>query len=82
MRLPPELRAITTHKLCAALKRDGFVLDRQRGSHRVYYNPTDHRRVVIPWHGPGATFPYGLLKAIVADLGWTREDFKRLKLLK
>lgn len=82
MRLPPELRSITTRELCAAIESDGFVLDRQRGSHRVYYNPTDKRRVVIPWHGPGATLHYGTLKAILADLGWTREDLKRLKLLK
>ena len=81
MRLPPELRSITVRELCAALERDGFVLDRQRGSHRVYYNPQDKRRVVVPYHAPGATLPYGTLKGIISDLGWTEEDFKRLKLL-
>ena len=45
MRLPPQLRSITTRALCAALERDGFVLDRQRGSHRVYYNPTNKRQI-------------------------------------
>jgi len=36
---------------------------------------------VIPYHHPGATLPYGTLKGIISDLGWTEEDFKRLKLL-
>jgi len=81
MRLPPSIRGITARELCAALERDGFILDRQRGSHRVYYNPQGKRRVVIPYHGPGATFPYGTLKAIIEDLGWGEEDLKRLKLL-
>jgi len=81
MRLPPELRSITVRELCAALERDGFVLDRQRGSHRVYYNPQDKRRVVIPYYHPGATLPYGTLKGSSPTWGWTEEDFKRLKLL-
>ena len=81
MRLPPQLRSITTRALCAALERDGFVLDRQRGSHRIYYNPVDKRRVVVPYHGDGATIPHGTLKGIITDSGWTAEDLKRLKLI-
>lgn len=81
MRLPPQLRSTTTRALCSALERDGFVLDRQRGSHRIYYNPTDNRRVVVSYHGEGATIPYGTLKGIITDLDWTIEDLKRLQLI-
>jgi len=81
MRLPPELRSITIRELCAALESDEFVPDRQLGSHRVYYNPQDKRRVAIPYHRPGTTLPYGTLKGIISNLGGTEEDFKRLKLL-
>lgn len=81
MRVPPELRAITVRELCAALERDGFVLDRQRGSHRVYRNARDGRRVVIAYRHPGDTFPLKTLQAMLEDLGWTEVDLKRLRLL-
>jgi predicted RNA binding protein YcfA (HicA-like mRNA interferase family) len=49
MRLPPALRGVPVRALVAALERDGFVLDRQSGSHRIYFNPADQRRAVVPW---------------------------------
>ena len=73
MRLPPALRGIPVRALVAALERDGFVLDRQSGSHRIYFNPADQRRAVVPWRSPGSTLPYGTLKAILDDLGWSAE---------
>jgi predicted RNA binding protein YcfA (HicA-like mRNA interferase family) len=57
MRSPPALRGVPVRALAAALERDGFVLDRQSGSHRVYFNPADHRRAVVPWKSPGSTLP-------------------------
>lgn len=82
MTVPPQLRKVTVRELCAALERDGFILDRQRGSHRVYYRPEDKRRVVVPYHRPSATLAIGTLSAIVRDIGWTEEDLRRLKLIK
>jgi predicted RNA binding protein YcfA (HicA-like mRNA interferase family) len=32
------------------LKADGWELNRQRGSHRVYTHPTKPGRVVLAWH--------------------------------
>ena len=82
MTVPPQLRKVTVRELCAALERDGFVLDRQRGNHPVYYRPGDKRRVVIPYHRPGATLRIGTLAAIVSDIGWTEDDLRRLELIK
>ena len=60
MTVPPQLRKVTVRELRAALERDGFILDRQRGSHRVYYRARDKRRVVIPYHrAPGLPSPSG-----------------------
>ncbi|HAZ27584.1 TPA: hypothetical protein DCY67_03055 [Candidatus Acetothermia bacterium] len=81
MRVPPELRKITSRELCAALERDGFAFDRQRGSTRVYYHPQDGRRAVVAYGHPGDTLPPKTLKAILEDLGWTEDDLKRLRLL-
>jgi len=82
MRLLPSLRGIPVRALVVALERDGFVLDRQSpGSHRVYFSPADQRRAVVPWKSPGSTLPYGTLKAILDDLGWSAEDLNRLRLI-
>jgi predicted RNA binding protein YcfA (HicA-like mRNA interferase family) len=81
MRLLPSLRGVSVRARVAAQEPDGFVLDRQSGSHRVYFNPADHRRAVVPWKSPGSTLPYGTLKAILDDLGWSAEDLKRLRLI-
>lgn len=52
----------------------GFVLDRQRASHAVYYRASDRRRVVIPMHGTKDIKP-GTLRGIIADLGLTVNEF-------
>ena len=59
MRLPPALRGVPVRALVAALERDGFVLDRQSGSHRIYFNPADqegvyHRILCSDGDTPGA----------------------------
>jgi len=41
----PSIRAIQVVRVAQAI---GFVLDRQKGSHAVYYRASDKRRVVIP----------------------------------
>jgi predicted RNA binding protein YcfA (HicA-like mRNA interferase family) len=52
----------------------GFVFDRQRGSHAVYFRPADGRRVVIPMHGSKDLKP-GTLHSIIADMGLTIDEF-------
>ena len=46
----PKLPVLNTDKIIKFLKRRGFVLDRTKGSHRIYFNPETKRRVVIPYH--------------------------------
>jgi predicted RNA binding protein YcfA (HicA-like mRNA interferase family) len=45
-----KLPALRPKELARVVRRLGFVLDRQKGSHAVYFHATDHRRVVIPMH--------------------------------
>ena len=52
----------------------GFIFDRQRGSHAVYYRASDKRRVVIPMHGSKDLKP-GTLRGIIHDIGLTVEEF-------
>jgi len=71
---PPSIRARDVVRVATNI---GFVFDRQRGSHAVYYRPHDKRRVVIPMHGSKDLKP-GTLKAVINELGLTVDDFIEL----
>ena len=76
------LRSLTARELISALNRDGFVLDRQTGSHQHYWR-ADGRRVTVTFDSAGQTFPFKTLKSIgELQARWTEADLKRLKLLK
>jgi predicted RNA binding protein YcfA (HicA-like mRNA interferase family) len=74
-------RGITARQFVKALQADGFVLQRVRGSHRVYRHP-DGRRVVVAYHQLSDTFPIGTLRAMIADTGWQEDDLSRLDLIR
>lgn len=75
------LRSVTARELIAALKRDGFLFTRQKGSHQQFRHP-DGRQVTVAPHGAGDTFiPKTLKSMIELQARWTREDLKRLNLM-
>lgn len=76
-----RLRSLTARKLISALRKDGFYLDRESGSHQQYLHQ-NKGRVTVSFHHPSDTFPPKTLKKIIQEAGWTEEDLKRLKLLK
>ncbi len=59
------------------LKRYGFVVERQRGSH-VILKHDDGRATVVPVHA-GETIGPGLFVKILRDVDLTREDFLKGK---
>jgi len=56
------------------LEGKGFVLDRSKGSHRVYYNSENKRRVIIPYHKKD--LPKGTLMEILKQAGISKEELK------
>lgn len=73
-----NIPALTARKVIKALKKAGFVEDRQRGSHLVLINTTTKRKTVIPVHA-GKTIKKPLLQSIIKDdAGLTIEDFLKL----
>jgi len=67
------LRSLTARVIIRALVRDGFVLDRQTGSHRHYRHP-DGRRVTVSYHSPGQTFAPKILHAMLElQVRWTEK---------
>ena len=76
-----RLRSLTAREIISALIRDGFVLDRGRGSHQIFRHG-DGRRVTLTFHGPGDTFAPKTLKSMIeAEARWTDDDLRRPKLL-
>lgn len=69
-----KLPSIRAREVVRVAESIGFVLDRQRGSHAVYFRSSDNRRVVIPMHGTKDLKP-GTLRGIIYDLGLTVEEF-------
>lgn len=69
-----KLPAIRAREVVRVAEAMGFVLDRQRGSHAVYYRASDRRRIVIPMHGTTDLKP-GTLRGIIADLGLSVDEF-------
>ena len=70
-----RLPIFTWQQVTSALKRAGFVFDRQKGSHMVYYHPETNRTVVIPRH---REIKAGTLREILRESNLTREEFRRL----
>lgn len=73
-------RGVSARRFVRALHADGFVLQRVRGSHRIYRH-ADGRRIVVAYHQLGDTFPVGTLRAMISDAGWQDEDLRRLGLI-
>ena len=77
-----KLRGLTAREIVSALIRDGFIFDRQSGSHQHYRHP-DSRRVTVSFHHPSQTFSVKTLKAMIEyQAQWNEEDLKRLGLMR
>ena len=74
-----QLKALTAKDLIGALRRDGWDEEDRKGATRAFRK--DGRRVVIHYH-PRKTYRPKLLKHLLDEIGWTRDDLKRLKLVK
>jgi len=73
-----ELPSLKPIDVIRKLRKAGFMFDRHaKGSHEIWYNPTTHRRTVVPNH-PRRDIPKGTLRAIIKEAGLTIEEFSRL----
>jgi len=63
----PKIPSLTAEKVIKLLLKNGFELDHQTGSHRVYYNKTTKKRVTVPYHR--RELPRGTLLAILKQAG-------------
>lgn len=69
-----KLPSINAKKVLKALKKAGFEIDRQKGSHIILINKATNKRTVVPYHR-GKTIKKPLLRAIIDDAGLSIEKF-------
>ena len=72
-----KLPSLTARKVVRALKRAGFVEDRQRGSHPIMFHPESKARTVAPVH-PGQSIKDPLLRGIIRDANLSVDQFIEL----
>jgi predicted RNA binding protein YcfA (HicA-like mRNA interferase family) len=64
--------SLTSRKLAKLLAKKGFVLDRVKGSHQVWLNKNENKRVVLPMHKKD--LPAGTLFAILRQAGIDKNE--------
>jgi predicted RNA binding protein YcfA (HicA-like mRNA interferase family) len=69
---------VTAEELVQFLKRQGFVEDRQTGSHLTLRQEERPVSVTVPMHS-GRDLGRGLAVRILRDAGFTVDDFIRLR---
>lgn len=74
----PRLPQLTARELVRFLKSQGFVEDRQAGSHLTLWHAARKVAVTVPIH-TGTDVGRGLAARILKDAGFTVEGFLRLR---
>ncbi len=64
--------SLTPKELIKLLEQKGFVFDRSKGSHQVYYHQEKKLRVVVPMHTKD--LPAGTLHAILKQAGIDKSE--------
>lgn len=67
-----RLRPVSWKELEKVVLSEGWVFDRQKGSHRMYKKPGAQRPQVIPEH---KEIKKGTLKSILTALNLSQEEF-------
>ncbi len=75
--MSPKLPRITATELLRALRRAGWEITRQEGSHVQLRHPGKSGRVTVAYH-PGATIKPHILKSVLEEAGLTVEGLREL----
>ena len=72
----PKLPTLTPQKIIKVLEKKGFVLDRTKGSHYIYYKKETKKRAIVPVHKKD--LPKGTLLEILKQAGISKEELSEL----
>jgi len=73
--MTPRLRRMTAGEAEALLRRHGFVMVSQKGSHRKWRHPQSGLQVIVPEHR-GRQLPIGTLHHILSNAEIPDEEWK------
>jgi len=68
---------VTAEEVLRVLARDGWVVDRQAGSHRILTHPSKSGRPNVAYH-VGQIIPQKTLRSILKEAGLTLDEFRTL----
>lgn len=75
--MSPILPQVKAKDVVRVARKLGFELDRQKGSHGIFYRSSDKARIVIPMHA-GRDIKPKTLQGIIDDMQITPDQFKEL----
>ena len=67
-----KLPSHTPKTIIRILEKNGFTLFRIKGSHHIFFNPDNKRKVIVPFHKKD--LPRGTLFEIVKQAGLKKSD--------
>lgn len=70
----PKLPSLTPREIIKIIEKKGFVLDRIKGGHHIYYHSETKKRVVVPFHKKD--LPKGTLLEILRQAGLSKDELK------
>lgn len=72
----PKLPILTPKRLIKIIEKLEFHLDHKTGSHYIFYNEKNKRRVTIPYHAKD--LPKGTFLSILKQAGISKDDIEKL----
>lgn len=70
-----DIPSFTPQDIIKILKKRGFILDRVKGSHHIYYHDELKRRVIVPLHK--RDLPKGTFYQIIKEAGIDLKELKK-----
>ncbi|MBI4285780.1 MAG: type II toxin-antitoxin system HicA family toxin [Chloroflexi bacterium] len=73
--MPHKLPRLKAGEVILVLKKHGFALISQRGSHQKWRKYDTGKQVIVPYH-KGKELPLGTLRSIIEGSGIPEEEFR------
>ena len=70
-----RLPRLTASEVGRVLRRHGFEMVSQRGSHQKWRHPDTGNQVIVAYHR-GRQLPLGTINSIIEGSGLSREEFR------
>ncbi len=71
------MKSLTAKQLIKILEKHGFILSRQKGSHKIYKNLDSKIIVPVPMHGKNKLIPIGTFLSIIKQSKLSKEEFEK-----